>query len=361
MKQVAAFQMEAVHEDLAAGFFRVFSEMGLGCQGYFNNRIFTSRGDFFDTVSHPNISMSYPTYQGRPDWDAVVEKVRAQDPRVLYFNTLQRDGIAIWGDRFNLPILAVVHNPFLFKGSDPCVDLARRGKVDMFGLAPHVVAKLVELVPELEGRAHVHHPYEWMPDDADQYTEDPEVLDIIIPGAVNFENRDFEGIINYLNSGEAEKQRPFRFAIVAGGPDRGKLEEQIRLDGLEKWFDLLPLHPETRRVPHPDYLNRLYRSHAMLPLLPQNRRDYLNSKITTGIMAALGTGRPIITTTRVGKVYGFSAIALPAGQPYAIGEADLSATTLAGRRAESLAIRKAGLEHNARTLKTVLDRVLQAA
>lgn len=361
MKQVAAFQMEAVHEDLAAGFFRGFSEMGLGCKGYFNSRIFGSRGDFFDIVRHPNVEMTYPPYEGKPNWNTVAGHVREQAPRLLYFNTLQRDGIAKWGDQFGVPILAVVHNPFLFKRSEPCVDLARRGRIDMFGLAPHVVTKLVELVPELEGRAHVHHPYEWMPDEADRYSEDPDVLDIIIPGAVNFENRDFEGIVAYLNSGDAENQRPFRFAIVAGGPDRGKLEAQIRMDGLEKWFDLLPLHPETRRVPHSDYLNRLYRSHAMLPLLPVNRTDYLVSKITTGIMAALGTGRPIITTRNVGEIYGFTPIDLPDGKPYAIGEADLSATTLANRRAESLAIRKAGLEQNAHTLKMVIDRALQTA
>lgn len=361
MKKVAAFQMEAVHEDLAAGFFRVFSELGLGCRGYFNQRIAASRGDFFDLVSHPGVEMTWPPYEGRPAWDKVADDVRAQDPSLLYFNTLQRDGIAKWADQFGVPILAVVHNPFLFANSEPCRDLARRGRVDMFGLAPHVVSKLVEAVPELEGRAHVHHPYEWMPDGADAYSEDPEVLDIVVPGAVNFGNRDFEGIIRHLNSGEANHQRPFRFSIVAGGPDRQRLEDQIRLDGLEKWFDLLALDPETNRVPHRDYLSRLYHSHAMLPLLPQGRQDYLRSKITTGVMAALGTGRPMITTRAVGEAYGFTPVQLPDGEPSVIGKADLSGETLANRREEALAIRKAGLEQNTRTLRTVIERALQTA
>lgn len=355
-RDIAAFQMEAVHEDLAAGFFKVFSDLGLGCTAYFNQRINTSRGDFFDVVSHPNVEVDYPLYEGRPSWDAVAERVKQQAPKALYFNTLQRDGIATWGDRFDLPVLAVVHNPYLFQASGPCRELAKSGRLDMFGLAPHVVSKLIECVPELEGRAHLHLPYVWMPDEADAYTEAPEILDIVVPGAVNFENRDFEGLLNHLKSSDVKGQRPFKLSILAGGPDRAKLEGIIESDGLQRYFDLAPLHPETRRVPHSAYLQRLYSCHAILPLLPVGRPDYIQSKVTTGVMAGLGIGRPIISGQMVASAYGYTPIEIPDDRPFDLAVADLSPSVLAHRRAESLSIRAAALKHNHATIKRVLEK-----
>lgn len=355
-REIAAFQMEAVHEDLAAGFFREFSALGYGCRAYFNERIFKLRGDFFSRIAHPNIEVTYPPIEGRPAWDALAERVRAQQPKALYVNTMQRDGIARWVDQFGLPILAVVHNPFLFEASEQCCDLARTGRLDLFGLAPHVVSTLLERVPELEGRAHVHYPYVWMPDGADAYDEDPEVLDIVVPGAVNFENRDFQGLLDFLRSGEANRQRPFKLSILAGGPDRGKLVDAISSYGIERFFDLARLDPETNRVPHETYLKRLHECHAVLPLLPVGRRDYVTSKVTTGVMAGLGIARPIITTSRVGKAYGFAPIETPEDRPFDLRAADLSAETLTHRRAEALKIRSAALAQNQRKIRAILDR-----
>jgi len=351
---IAAFQMEAVHEDLAAGFFKVFSDAGFGCNGYMTDRIYESRGSFFDTVSHPDVEVEFVHLEGRPAWDALADRVRAQDPKFLYFNTLQRDGIARWADQFDVPILGVVHNPYLFQKADDCRALGRAGKLDVFGLAPHVRRKLIECMPELEGRAHVHYPYVWMPEGRDKYSVDPDVLDIVIPGAVDFANRDFEGLLNYLSQENDTMARPVVFSILAGGPDRKKLEDIILDRNLERFFDMANLDPTSRRVPHSVYLERLYNCHAILPLLPVGRTDYVESKVTTGVMAGIGIGRPIITTEMVGKAYEFTPILVPDDRPFDLSQADISAPTLADRRDESLAIRQRALAHNDRIIRKVL-------
>lgn len=343
---VAAFQFEAVHEDVAAGFFRAFSQLGLSCRGYFNQRIRESRGDFFDLVRHRGVHVSYVPFNDREDWKAVLDEVQRLQPRFLFLNSFQRDGIARWAATFSSPILGVVHNPTLFTNSAPCVELARNGRAELFVLAPHVASKLRTYHPELAHRIHVHFPYEWMMDDEDGYSPAAGTLDVVVSGAVNFRNRDFRGLLDHLDRGEARAQRPFRLWIVAGGPDRAALESASDARGLGHYFRFLPLDPVTGRVPHAEYLRALYRCHAVLPLLPEGRVDYVTSKISTGIAAAVGTGRPIISTSAVAEAYGFVPIELPRGRPFAIGECDLTQRTLEARRAETLALRQRGLDQN---------------
>lgn len=354
---IAAFQMEAVHEDLAAGFFRAFSMAGLVCQAHFNQRILGSRGDFFATVTHPNVEARYPNMEGTVNWRALFAEVRETKPKALFFNTLQRDGIASFARSFDLPVLCVVHNPFLFRDSQECRALAKRGALEVFGLAPHVMNSLRREIPELEGHVHVHRPYEWMVDGADCYEGDPLTLDIVIPGAVDYNNRGFGPLVEWLSGLDSTKVRPFRFSILAGGPDRKRLEDDIGRLGLQRYFHLAPLHPLTKRVPHENYLRHLYQCHAMLALLPPGRTDYLTSKISTGIMAALGTGRPIIAPASVGRAYGFTPIEVPEDRPHDLEGADLSKMTLESRRLESLALRSRGLEENQHTLEAILESI----
>jgi len=350
------FQFGAVHEDLSGGFFKVFSELNMTSRGYFNQRIRDSKGDFFELFPYPGAEISYPSMVGRPAWDAIVENVKAEDPKVLFFNTFQRGNIFKWAEQFNLPTLGVVHNARKFARDEVCVSMAQDERYEAFCLSPHVADKLVELVPGLAGRTHVHYPYAWMPEGADRYETGRDCLDIVIPGAVTFMNRDFEGLLDYLEADGDNASRPFRLSILAGGPDRGRLEEEIANRKLDRFFNLAPLDPETRRVPHPYVLRKLYTCDAILPLLPAGRQDYLTSKVTTGIMTALGIARPIIAPPAVGKAYGFTPIELPADRPFDLTSADLSEATLADRRRESLEIREKGLADNHTSLKRVLQK-----
>jgi hypothetical protein len=96
-KQVAAFQLEAVHEEIAAGFFKVFDKLGMGSQAYFNERISASRGNFYDTIAFESLDIDFISLTSRPEWAELREKVRQQNPDVLFFTPAPGPGDACRG------------------------------------------------------------------------------------------------------------------------------------------------------------------------------------------------------------------------------------------------------------------------
>ena len=353
MPVACAFQMEAVHEDLMGGMLRALREIGYDVHAFVNERVRASRGDFFDTVKLDDVRISYSKMDGRAAWDALASEVKRAQPSVVFFNTFQRDGIARWAEGFGVPILGVVHNPFLFRESEACVELAGRGRVEAFGLAPHVVRTLEAEVAPLRGRTHLYLPYEWMPSGSDEYQTPRDLVRIVIPGAVDYSNRAFEPMIDHLRRADLHHVRDHQFIIAAGGPDRQRLEGEVADAGLSNQFEFLALDGTTGRVPHSEYLRALYRSHAVLPLLPVDRKDYLTSKITTGIAAAIGTGRPIIAPASVGAAYGVRPLETPEARPFDLTDVDLTDQKLEERRREALELRSDSVIHNRRVIECV--------
>ena len=358
-KQVAAFQLEAVHEEIAAGFFKVFDKLGMGSQAYFNERISASRGNFYDTIAFESLDIDFISLTSRPEWAELREKVRQQNPDVLYFNTLQRQGQAMLAEALDKPVLGVIHNPTLFKNNAACRELAQTGKLDVFGLSPHVCKSIERAIPELQGRVHLHNPYVWQAFEDDPYDASADVLDIVIPGAVSFTNRDFAGLLSHLTRTQRPAMRPVKFSILAGGPDRARLEEIVAAEKLDHLFDFAALDPTSLRVPQSVYLRRLSRCHAVLPLLPAGRTDYLRSKISTGIVAAIGVGKPILAPPNVADAYGITIVELPDDRPFDISEANLDPDNLTANRREILETRDAGLAHNEQILRKVLSHSLK--
>ncbi len=347
-------QMEAVHEHITAGFFKVFSELGVTCNGHFNRRILQLNGDLFNHLSYAGVHVDYPVLVGRHCWQALADRIITESPELLFFNTFQKDGIAGWAEQFDRPVIAIVHNPGKFADSEVCMRWARSGRLTVFCLAEHVQKSLLKRVPELEGRVHVHYAYEVLPPGPDEYDADADVLNIVIPGSVNYLNRGFDGLIDTLKETGSALERPVKFSIIAGGPDRKRLEEDISKYGLEKYFELLPLDPLSGRVPHSLYLEALGSCQAIMPLLPASRIDYLKSKVTSGVLAGLGAARPMICPPEVGEAYGFEPINLPTDRPFDISKADLSPATLRDRRQRGLKIREISNKHN----REVIERVL---
>lgn len=351
---ISAFQMEAVHEDISAGFFAVCDQLGIKVNGHYNRRILESRGDFFDWFNYNTVHIDYGMLNGRECWNVLRSRVESERSKVLYFNTFQREGLATWAKDFDLPIIGIVHNPNLFKESPTCCALAREGRFTALCLSDHVKVAIEDRVPELRGRTHVYYPYYWLPEGADRYQVPGDTLDIVIPGAVNFSNRDFSGLLDFLSTQDLSKVRSFKFSILAGGPDHSRLEQEIRERNIAQFFDLAPLDEETKRVPHNVYQQRLARCDAIMLLLPSGRRDYVTTKISTGVAAAFGTGRPVIAPQGVAEVYGFHPLLVPNERPYDIMHTDLSDTALSAARKQMLQRRDQCLSHNAKTLEKIL-------
>lgn len=352
-------QFEAVHEDLTSAFQKSFKDLGLSSKGLLNKRIVESRGSFFDIIKHRNNGVKFVPIENAQDWDDMASYSYAANPQAIYANTLQRDSVASWVGQFNLPIMGVVHNPYMFRDSVKCRELASTGRLTLFGLAPHVLSTLEAEIPEMKGKCFLHNAYEWeAANSVSTSYDDKRILDIVIPGAVEFGNRDFQGLIDFLADGGLKNQRPVKFSILAGGSGRERLEKQIIKKNIEKYFDIAEKNPISKRVMQDVYLTRLAAADALLLLLPANRKDYLESKITTGVMAGIGARKPMITTQVVSDVYNIPAIIVPCNKPFDISTVDLSAKNLASKAWQTSIKKERGLQENTETLRHVLFNIM---
>jgi hypothetical protein len=323
---------------VSAGFLLGLSEFDIQTQAYYNKKILAQRGDFFADLKIERLSVDYALLEGVPAWENVATRLLKQDPEFIFANTFQRDGIAKWLTQFDRPILGVVHNPDILKLSDHAMSLVSQGKVFAYGLAPHVVSKITRTIPELEGRCAVYHPVFWMRPKDDQFAPAQNCRRIFLAGAVDYKNRDFERLVAFLARDGLQTDIPIVFQVCTGGPDRKRLEQDIADFGLQRFFELTPLDPQTGRVPHAVYLRSLRSCDAVMPLLPQERKDYLFNKYSTGIAAGIGSMRPIIAPKIYGEVYGFPALEPALHNPVDISALDLSLPRLLAIREEMKAI-----------------------
>lgn len=356
---VAACQIEAVHEDVLVGFLDALAARGLRSHAVLNARIEKQRGNFFDVVPPKNGTIEYIAIDDRAGWTALERRMRAINPRLVFFNTFQRKGQADLMMRLDRPTWGIVHNPKVFASFPECVAAAQSGRIEAFVLAPHVARALEEAVPDLKGHIHVHYPVTWAADGADEWSLPAAYapLDIAIPGTVNYRGRAWMALLDHLEAVDAPAQRPVRFVIVAGGPDRADFEAQVAARGLERFFDFEPLDPETNRVPHASLMKRLYSAHAMMPMLPPTRMDFLTFKITTAIPAAIGTGRPTLLPSHVARIYGMPTINVPKDKPYDLRQADLSDASLTDARASIIARRAEMQKENVDVITPLLARL----
>jgi len=358
---IVSIQVGAVHEDLMGGFLRVFEDLNLRTLVILNEKINHLRGSFFDTVNnYPNSQVSFHGFRGVPEWDRVTDRIRQANPRLIFSNTLQLSGPAEMADKLKLPTIGVVHNPRKFTASPECMALAQSGQLDLVGLAPHVKTAIEAAVPNMAGRVHAHFPYEWTPDNYTPKRDYGPVRKICIPGAINYNNRDYAGLVDYLATADFSDTDPFEIHILTGGRDLGRLKDDIASRNIGKYFVFADLEPGFEQIPHATYLRRLYDCDVCLALLPKNAEHYLTFKITTGIMAAIGMGMPIIAPRRVGEVYGFTAIETPEGKGHDFAAADMSPQRLRLLGDQAIQRKAEGLKMNREILEPVLHRILGA-
>jgi hypothetical protein len=240
------------------------------------------------------------------------------------------------------------------------MQLVRRGRLEVFGLAPHVVEVIERDIPALKGHVHLHLPYDWKrPGVCDYALPGPgERLEIVIPGAVDFKNRAFELLVGHLAQTDLSGLRRFRLVVVAGGADRAALETLVAESGLDDLFDFEPLDPVSGRVPHDRLMARYSASHAFLPLLPPGRFDYVRKKITTGVVAAIGAERPQLAPPGVARAYGFEPLKMPPGRPFDLSQADLSDENLLRLHEKTARIAAEGLAQNRQVISDLLGRYI---
>ena len=362
MKQrvdVVACQIEAVHEDVLVVMLDALAAHGRGSHALLNARIEAQKGDFFEVVQPKRAQIEYLDCDGQAGWKALEARIRTLHPRLMFFNTFQRRGQALLMRRIGQPAWGVVRNPSIFASFPDCVKAAEEGLIEAFVLAHHVAPALAATVPALKGHIHVHHPIGWVMDGENTWSLPParEPLEIVIPGTVDYKSRAWEALLDHLSQTKPAAARPVRFVVVAGGPDRAHFVDRVAELGLNELFDFVPLDPETRKVPHRALLERLHSCHAMMPMLPPNRMDFLTTKISTSVVTSAGTGRPVLLPRHIAEIYRVPSIDVPRERPFDLSEVDLSDATLTANREAMMARRAEMAQENIDTLKPLLARL----
>lgn len=356
---IAAFQVEGVHEDAASAFFDSCGAHGLTTYAQFNERIVNRRGDFFEIVKPALTEIEYIHLEARPDWDDMTQRAEAVAPKALFFNSFQRDSVVNVARNLDRSTWGVIHNPKMFRKSAGCMDFVREGKLEAIVLAPHVAVAVEEHIPELAGHIHLHHPVGWAAGGAASWTPPApnEPLDILIPGTVDYAGRSFVGLLDYLETTDLSDVRPFKCSIVAGGPDRADFEHQIATRGLSRFFDVEPLDPVTNRVPHANLMARMSRSHVLMPMLPPERIDFLTSKISTSLSMIKGTARPSVLPRHVADIYEMPALNSPKDAPFDLRGLDLSTASLSAMRCDMLTLYARLTGENNALIETLMKRL----
>jgi hypothetical protein len=317
-KRAAVVQFEAVHEEVMPTVCRALILNGVQPTVFANARILENRGDLFSQLGIDDYKVNYAQVNERSDWDELKERIAGSGEfDLLVLNTFQREGIAKWSEATRLPILGVVHSPRNFLTQPTCVELVQSRRATIMTLAPHVTAWLMDKDHLLYGNVATIPPVYWGDQPADP-VEESEFLArrrIAIPGAVNFGNRDYPAVLETLaQMSRKESTDALEFVVLGGGVDREKLENQAAESGLGERFYFAPTQPDTGFVDQATYLAELVKCSFVLPLLPENKRDYRLYKISAALSTLMAFAIPALIDRWTEAVYGVPCISYPAGQ-----------------------------------------------
>jgi hypothetical protein len=354
----AILQFEGVHEEVVPSLALAMNSAGLNCHSIVNRRCVDRRGDVFAEVGRDLGTVEYAALEGRPDWGSLETAVAAGNYSVLLFSTFQRDSVANFARRLDLPTIGVVHNPKLFLNSKSCMELLAAGKLRLVCMAPHVAAFLIQRLPKrFLDRVGVVEPVFWR--------ERPEIsatvraterMRVAIPGGVKFATRDYKGLLRVLQQGKSTASA-LVFNVLGGGRDRPALEEMIRDAGLSDSFVFAPLG-EKGQVHYRAYYEHLEQSDVLLPLSPLGFIPYREHKITSAIYTAVGFDLPVVLDRWTSQVYRAPALVSDSSIAAAIEAiAGMTSAELDSHRQRVAAYRNSRMEENACDARRLLDQL----
>jgi len=312
-KTMALIQLEAVHEEIVPSMCQAFAANDVNISCFLNERIEQNRQDLFSHLPSFPSEYNYVPVTTADDWTSLAKRLREDDKvSSVFFNTFQRDGIADFALTIGKPIAGMVHNPVLFLNSEKCMEAAGHRDVELFTLAKHATSYLQQKDPVLFKNVRTLHPFYWgfpvdkFKSNATQKTH------IAIAGSVNFGNRDLPGLVKAI--AQRKDGLNLKFLITGGGPDRKKLQSLIKDDSLEDYFEFADLDADTGFVSHENYFKCLSKADLILPLLPDNKADYREYKISASISTSVGFILPAIVDQWTAGVYDIPSVTYPFGE-----------------------------------------------
>ncbi|QVL52565.1 MAG: hypothetical protein KFB97_14380 [Cyanobium sp. M30B3] len=306
--------MEAVHEEIIPSLIHALNSIHIKPDIYINRDCKLRRGDIFKEITGLNACISYVPINGKPDWQNLQKLIQSKNYNACLFSTYQRKSILDFSLALEIPVFGIVHNVSLFieafltsRHAKPKQDQIR----GIITLSEHVCSTLISEFKYASATDLITScikPYFW---------QDISHIDIdvprhssttfVIPGGVNFANRDFKGLI------EAIKEMPIsssqvHFIVAGGGRDRNSLEATVKDLGLDQYFSFAARN-SLGWVEYKDYYECILSSTYVLPLT--SNKAYLSTKITSAIPTSIGFCKPSLIPEEQKELYKIPAFPFP--------------------------------------------------
>jgi glycosyltransferase involved in cell wall biosynthesis len=349
---VAIVQFEAVHEEVIPSVCHALKENGITPTVFLNREILTRRGDIFARICPGEFDYHYVPVSSPEDWHMLKTRLLARKKDAFVFiNTYQRPGIAKFGSELGKPVLGIVHNPQIFLSHEDCVKTARAPDVGLMTLADHAASYLIAGQQSFMDKVASLTPLYWGPETAQSDPDPTQRRRVVVPGAVNFSNRNYDFLFDAFVQTPDLKTR-LEVRILGGGPDRAALENRVIEAGLETDITFSTLNPDTGFVDHQIYFDDLRRAAFVLPLLPLNRQDYRTYKITAALSTAQGFCIPPLLDRWTAMVYRIPALQFQGAQVQdaLVAAADMPDADYAALRAQMHDFRADRLARNAQEM-----------
>lgn len=285
-------QLEPRHEETLPSMVDAANRAGYRPVVVLSNRSMRRRGDIFAEVPGLDADVRYDNFNddaGPKSGFGRLNEIAAGCDFVV-MNSFNRRKSIDWAMGLAKPVFIVVHSIDHFLEEPQTETALARPQVQFITLSAHVMSELIARV----GKAHmdrvdVVEPCLWSVDDPVPATGSPRR--VAIPGAISLRTRDYPGLIRAV----AENRRAYegvRFVLGSGGDDREKIEAETKAQGLEPWFEYLPVSGD--QVPQDVYMDSLRRAQVMLSLIPDDFDKYQKLKITSAVPTSVGFGVPLV-------------------------------------------------------------------
>ena len=303
MRKCAILQFEAVHEITIPFVVDILNKLGWEPDVYINDRCLV-RGDLFQLSPNLQCSIKYVPVASPQDWRDIESGLTNSNYEFVFSNTCQLPGTIKFLNSINLPTLGLVHNAELFLKNEEGVGFAKKRDVHLYTLWDHISAKLRSGLPHRSDNICTLRQSYVVADEKCRFGA-PVVNDeikIAVTGAIDGKIRDLSSLVN-LGKLSSMAGTTVKILVCGGGPDRETVLNEIRDQGYANNFEFIDLDEERNLVPYDAYFKELAKVDFIATMLPARQRSYLEYKITSGILTALGMGIPLIMDKGTSCVY----------------------------------------------------------
>ena len=213
----------------------------------------------------------------------------------LIVNSVEPSRILDRVSKFDVPVLAVMHNPTLLIQNENYRKFFDNPERNIIVLAMHVSKYLKDngissdwVFPSYFGDI--------------SFSNHSEKIVFCVQGVVEFSRRNYQALLESVKKIIKKGYDNFIVKIVGGivSPDLNKLKKIISENKLQNYFDIIE-----GDLPYDTYLKQIGESDYLLPLIDEESTNYYSSftKISTSVPISIGMGVVPIIIDELARLY----------------------------------------------------------